>query len=82
MFLQKSMPVRIKALHYYKAGFFFRLLMAFSRPFLPKKVQERVSYNINIYIVRLIFKNIKVVCMSVSKSNMEATAVCIFHLKF
>jgi hypothetical protein len=39
---QNSMPGRFKAFHHYSDGTIFETLMAISRPFLSKKMQDRV----------------------------------------
>jgi len=52
MWLQKAMPGRFKAMHYYNAGAIFDALMVIFKPMMSKKMQDRVKLIIEVSIVR------------------------------
>jgi len=51
MLLQKAMPGRFKAMHYYNAGAIFDALMVIFKPMMSKKMQDRVRLTIKVSIV-------------------------------
>ena len=49
------MPGRFKRFHMYKCGVIIDTVIAFFKPFVPKKMMERVSEIIMIYRILCVF---------------------------